>query len=194
MPRITTRVATLDEWDDVQAALTGGGDGRACQCMWPVLTAAQWDATTRQQRQEMLRSELAEGPPPGVVAYVDGQAAGWVRIGPRLAQRRLHASRILKSGSEHPIDDESVWAVTCFSIRREFRGKGISSALLDAAVEYAKGRGARIVEAYAIATDTRAQTPSNWLYTGAVSTYLKAGFREVARPTANRVVVEKTLG
>ncbi|MFJ2534177.1 hypothetical protein [Microbacterium maritypicum] len=38
MATITTAVATTARWDDVQHALTGGGDGASCQCLWPVLS------------------------------------------------------------------------------------------------------------------------------------------------------------
>ncbi|MFK4763017.1 hypothetical protein ACI3KS_18985 [Microbacterium sp. ZW T5_45] len=82
MPTITTEPATIRRWDDVQHALTGGGDGASCQCIWPVLRNKDWNATTREQRMEMLRAELDAGPPPGLIAYVDGAPAGWIRIGP----------------------------------------------------------------------------------------------------------------
>ena len=192
MTEITTRPATIAEWDDVQAALSGGGDGRSCQCAWPMLSNAEWNATTVEQRGELLRRELQSGPPPGLVAYVDGEPAGWIRIGPRPAQQRTIRTRIVKTGSALPLDDEGVWAVTCFSVRREHRGLGLNAALLAAAVDYARASGARVVEGYPIATDTT-KPSTNSLFVGAVSTFLRAGFREVARPTPNRVVVALDL-
>ena len=192
MTEITTRLATTAEWDDVQAALSGGGDGRSCQCAWPMLSNKDWNATTVEQRQQMLRDELAAGPPPGLSAYVDGQAAGWIRIGPRAAQQRTLRARLVKSGSEAPLDDEGVWAVTCFSVRKEHRGLDLNAAMLAAAVDYARGSGARVIEGYPIATDTK-KPSTNSLFVGAVSTFLNAGFREVSRPTPTRVVVALDL-
>ncbi|GGH45999.1 GNAT family N-acetyltransferase [Microbacterium album] len=192
MGQITTKVATLDEWDDVQAALTGGGDGRACQCAWPLMPSAQWRSSSLEERQEMLHAEIAGGPPPGVVAYVDGGAAGWIRVGPRTSQARIPRSRIVKGGSVEPPEDPSVWAVTCFSVRKEHRRKGLNAALLDAAVGYAREAGARVLEGYPIATDTVTPT-ANELFVGSLSTFLGAGFREIARPTARRVVVALDL-
>ncbi|WP_203135665.1 GNAT family N-acetyltransferase [Microbacterium sp. JZ31] len=192
MVEITTRPATLAEWDDVQAALTGGGDGRSCQCVWPLLGNREFGAAAVEQRRDLLHDEIQGGPPPGLVAYVDGEAAGWIRIGPRPAQQRIVRSRVVKSGSAEPLDDASVWAVTCFSVRKEHRRQGINAALLDAAVAYARTSGARVIEGYPIATDTT--TPAiNSLFVGALSTYLRAGFREVARPTEKRVVVALEL-
>lgn len=192
MVEITTRLATIAEWDDVQAALTGGGDGRSCQCMWPVVPNKDWNTLGIDQRQELLRDEIQSGPPPGLVAYVDGEAAGWIRIGPRHVLRRTINSRIVKTGSPEPLDDDSVWAVTCFSIRKEHRRKGVSTALLDAAIAYARESGARVIEGYPIATD-KTKPSTNALYVGALSTYLKAGFREVSRPTGTRAVVALSL-
>ncbi|WP_309067339.1 GNAT family N-acetyltransferase [Microbacterium sp.] len=192
MVEITTRPATLSEWDAVQAALTGGGDGRSCQCVWPLLANREWDATTVEERQEMLHEEIQAGPPPGLVAYADGEAAGWIRIGPRPGQQRIVRSRVVKNGSSEPLDDASVWAVTCFSVRKEPRRQGINVALLDAAVAYARESGARVIEGYPIATDTTTAS-ANSLFVGALSTYLNAGFREIARPTDKRVVVALEL-
>lgn len=192
MVQITTRPATPVEWDDVQAALTGGGDGASCQCAWPVLANKAWNETTVDQRRELLRDELEAGPPPGLVAYVDGEAAGWIRIGPRTAQARTIRSRVVKNGSAEPLDDDAVWAVTCFSVRKEHRRQGLNAALLEAAVAYARERGARVVEGYPLATD-RMKPATNLLFVGALSTFLAAGFREVARPTDTRVVVALDL-
>ena len=74
MPTITIEPATPGRFDDVEHALTGGGDGRSCQCQWWTLTNAQWQATTTEEREQLLRDEVTTGPPPGLVAYVDGEA------------------------------------------------------------------------------------------------------------------------
>jgi len=191
MVDITTRPATMREWDDVQAALTGGGDGRSCQCAWPMLPNAEWRTTTVDDRAELLRRELNDGPPPGLVAYVDGAPAGWVRVGPFPAQRRIVRSKVAAASPE-PRDDESVWAITCFSVRKEHRRSGLNAALLDAAVAYARERGARVVEAYPI-DNTSSQPSSNALFVGALSTFLAAGFAVLGRPTPTRVTVALDL-
>ena len=78
MTTITTERATIDRWDDVQHSLSGGGDGRSCQCIWPVVRRKAWDSTTVDERRDMLHEEIAAGPAPGLIAYVDGEAAGWI--------------------------------------------------------------------------------------------------------------------
>lgn len=192
MTTITTKAATPAEWEDVQRTLTGGGDGASCQCVWPVLRNKDWNATNKEQRAGILRDEITTGPPPGIVAYVDGEAAGWIRIGPRPAQSRLAYTRAIVAATQEPLDDSSVWAVTCFSVRREHRGQGLNAALLAAAVDYARASGARIVEGYPV--DTAAVTvSSSELFHGALSTFVAAGFSVVGELRSGRPLVATTL-
>ncbi|WP_336640078.1 GNAT family N-acetyltransferase [Microbacterium sp. USHLN272] len=176
MTTITTELATSARWDDVQRALTGGGDGASCQCIWPMMRNKDWNETTTPERTTMLREEIDAGPPPGLIAYVDGEAAGWIRIGPRTVQRRLEHTRAIDAATEEPFDDDSVWAVTCFVVRREHRGQGLNGALLRAAVDYARTAGARLIEGYPVDTGGTKQQ-ANELFHGMLTTFLAEGFR-----------------
>lgn len=176
MTTITTELATSARWDDVQRALTGGGDGASCQCIWPMMRNKDWNETTTPERTTMLREEIDAGPPPGLIAYVDGEAAGWIRIGPRTVQRRLEHTRAIAAATEEPFDDDSVWAVTCFVVRCEHRGQGLNGALLRAAVDYARTAGARLIEGYPVDTGGTKQQ-ANELFHGMLTTFLAEGFR-----------------
>ena len=192
MSTITTEPATTSRWNDVQRALTGGGDGASCQCMWPILRNRDWNQTSTPQRTEMFRAEIDEGPPPGLVAYVDGEAAGWIRVGPRPRQARIPHTRMIAAATTEAFDDESVWAVTCVVVRREHRGVGLTAALLRAAVEYARDAGARVLEAYPV--DTRGeQQRANDLYHGTLGTFLRAGFQQKTVMKPGRVLVALDL-
>ena len=192
MATITTALASPEIWEDIQHALSGGGDGRSCQCVWPVLTQKDWKDTTLNDRTALFQHEIATGRSPGLVAYIDGAVAGWVRIGPRPAQRRLARTRNIVATTQEPFDDDSVWAVTCFVVRKEHRGKGVNAALLAAAIEFARSSGARVVEGYPI--DTTASSPNvNDLFHGALSTFLAAGFTEGARANPARPLVSLDL-
>ncbi|MFC4137468.1 MULTISPECIES: GNAT family N-acetyltransferase [unclassified Microbacterium] len=190
MVTITTERATVERWDDVQHSLTGGGDGASCQCIWPMLRNKDWDATNLDQRRDMLHDEIADGPPPGIVAYVDGEPAGWIRIGPRTRQVRLAHTKAIVAATSEPFDDDSVWAVSCFVVRREHRNKGVNAALLDAAVTYAKESGARLVEAYPVDTGG-AKGRSNDLFHGVLTTFLDAGFHQVGELKPGRPLVTR---
>lgn len=192
MAQITIEPATPARFDDAQHALTGGGDGRHCQCQWWTITNAQFNALSTDERRELLRDEIESGPPPALIAYVDGESAGWVRVGPRTAQVRLSRTKRF-AASEEPWNDESVWAVTCFVVRKEHRGAGLNARLLDAAVAFARDCGARVVEAYPVEPALGRKKSSNDLYHGVVSTFLSAGFREVARPSPDRPIMALDL-
>ncbi|MEV7396858.1 GNAT family N-acetyltransferase [Aeromicrobium sp. NPDC092404] len=188
MPEIRIAPATEVPWPDVEQTMTGGGDGSTCWCQWFMLTRKEFDACGRDERAAMLRSEIQSADAsPGLVAYVDGSPAGWARVGPRLLQPALGRSRIVK-GSDESRDDTSVWAVTCFVVRKEHRGKGLLKRLATAAVEHAVAHGARVIEAYPVDTEAR-ETSDNELYHGTVKMFRDAGFREVARPSETRAVM-----
>ena len=189
MSTITIEPATSDRFDDAQHALTGGGDGRSCQCQWWTLTNAEWRGTSQDERQRLLEHEVAAGPPPALIAYVDGEAAGWVRIGPRTGQIRISRTRLVNENTREPLEDSSVGAVTCFVVRREHRGKGLTARLLEAAIAFARDSGARLVEAYPVDGAAWAGGSSNELYYGMLSTFEAAGFVEVARPKPDRAIV-----
>ena len=84
---------------------------------------------------------------------------------------RIERSRVLPK-----LDDRPVWAIVCFVVSRSARGEGLSAALLDAAVSWARDNGAATLEAYPVDVDARGPIPASALYTGMLSTFLKAGF------------------
>lgn len=184
--------ATAARFDDAEHALTGGGDGPSCQCQWWTIPAAEFRDTTREQKAEMLRAEMTTDPLPGLIAYADGDAAGWVRVGPRTDQPRLLRTRVVRAHSPEPLDDPSVWAISCFSVRKEHRRSGLMAGLVDAAVDHARGHGARVVEAYPFDPAVK-KRPSNELYRGVLSVFTAAGFEVVARPSEDRAIVSLTL-
>jgi len=192
MATITTEPATKARWDGVQHSLSGGGDGRSCQCIWPIVRSKVWNTTTLDERRDMLHDEIAAGPAPGLIAYVDGEAAGWIRVGPRTVQQRILHTRAIAAATTQPLDDDTVWAVTCFVVRKEHRGKGLNAALLASALDYARDSGARMIEAYPVDTSTGAHR-SNDLFHGTLSTFLAAGFERGPALTGGRVLVTRGL-
>ncbi|GAA3900635.1 GNAT family N-acetyltransferase [Microbacterium invictum] len=191
MSEIRIREASPSRFADIEHSLTGGGDGASCMCQWWTLTNAEWNDTDADQRRELLRDEVDAGPPPGLIAYVDGEAAGWVRVAPRTAQGRIPRMRIIK-GSNEPLDDDSVWAVTCFVVRREYRRQGLNAALLTAAVDFARQHGARVVEGYPFDLAVK-KSSANSLFHGTLSTFVDAGFSEVARTAPHQPIVALAL-
>ncbi|WP_248147586.1 GNAT family N-acetyltransferase [Microbacterium aoyamense] len=188
MPKIVIEPATADRFDDAEHALTGGGDGRGCQCQWWTLTNAQFQAASQAEKRELLAGDLEAEVSPALIAYVDGEAAGWVRVSPRTIQQRIARTKMIKDATSEPMDDPTVWAVSCFVVRKEHRGQGLNAKLLGAAIDHARAHGARVIEGYPVDAAV-GKHPSNDLYHGALSTFVDAGFEEVARPKPDRPIV-----
>jgi len=122
-------------------------------------------------------------PAPGVLAYDGEEPVGWCAVAPREAYLSLGRSRVLK-----PVDDQPVWSISCFFVKREYRRRGLSRVLLDGAVAFARSKGAQIVEGYP--TDSRAgASPDPFIYTGITSTFVNAGFAECARRSKFRPIM-----
>lgn len=183
--------ATGDRFDDAETALDSG-DGPDCQCQWWLLTNAQFQQSSRDELTERFHTEMHDERPPGLIAYVDGEPAGWVRVGPRTTQARLLRTRDVVTATAEPLDADDVWAVSCFVVRKAHRGQGLTRKLLDAAVVSARDAGARVVEAYPLDPSVTTRS-ANQLYRGTVSVFEDAGFDIVDRPKPDRALVALTL-
>ena len=170
--RIEVEPATPDRWEDVRLVLDGEGEA-GCWCQaWRGLDAKRLSGG--RSRVELLRDQMAAGPPPpGFVAYVDGQLAGWVGVGVRGGLPRLDGSRRIPA-----IDELPVWVIGCFRIRPGFRRRGVARALLDGVVRAARDAGAPGVEAYPIDPEGR-RVEVGAGYVGIASMFDAAGFRRV---------------
>ncbi|MBO9578105.1 MAG: GNAT family N-acetyltransferase [Microbacteriaceae bacterium] len=191
MVTITTAPATAERWDDVVAAMTGGGDGGTCWCRWPMETSARFGTSSTTEKRAELEAEVSAGPPRGLLAYVDGAAAGWVRIAPRPEQGRIARGRMARA-SNAPRQDASVWALTCVQVRREHRGLGVVGELVSAAIDFARANGATLLEAYPVDTSVT-EVSDDDLFHGPASAFLSRGFAEVARPRPARPVLQLAL-
>ena len=86
-----------------------------------------------------------------------------------------------------------MWSITCFFIAKEFRGKGLTGALIGAATGHARKRGARIAEGYPVEPKPGEKSSSSG-FMGNAPAYEKAGFKEVARPKERVRIMRKTVG
>lgn len=77
---------------------------------------------------------------------------GWVAVEPRTAYPKLRTSRVQWSGRDEDKGDDGIWAVTCFAVRKGYRGRGLTYPLARATIDFARERGARALEAYPMIT------------------------------------------
>jgi ribosomal protein S18 acetylase RimI-like enzyme len=174
---------TPERWPDMMELFErrGARGGRqntpayGCWCMYWRDRSLAHGEPKRRAMAKLVRA----GREPGLLAYDDGVPVGWVAIAPR-----EEYTAIVRSPQYRPRDEgggAAVWAIVCFAIDKEARGKGVASELLDAAVEHAFAHGATSVEAYphvSNATD----------YMGNTKLYRRAGFAHV-RDANKRAIV-----
>lgn len=154
--------------------------------MWWRQTRAEYSRFSGEANKGTMREIILSGRTPGLIAYVDGVPSGWVSVAPREEFPSLDRSRVAKR-----VDDRPVWSIVCFFIKVGYRRKGLTGALIQAALEYARQNGAQAVEAYPVENETGVNGSGE--FTGIASTFRKAGFVEVARRTEKRPLMRYEL-
>ena len=180
---------TRDRWDDLVTVFDRPGDPRGCWCMFHRVRGRDFERRWGRGNREDFRGVVEDGPPPGLLAYRDGEPVGWCAVAPRADFRRVLNSRVLK-----PVDeDPGVWSIVCFYVVRGERGGGLAAALLEAAVDFAAAQGATAVEGYPRDTAGSARH-ANEMFVGSRSMFAGAGFEEVARRSPQRPIMRRVLG
>ena len=183
---VTVVPATLESWDAVEKILGGDGE-RGCWCQ-------AWrgrDATAKRNdetRPATLRRQLAGAvPPPGFLAFLDGEPIGWVGVSLRTATPRLLASRTIPR-----IDELPVWAIGCLRVRPGFRRRGVTTALIAGVVEAARAAGAPGVEAWPI-DPAGGRVDAGGAYVGIATTFARSGFHRVLETGARSAGLPRIL-
>jgi GNAT superfamily N-acetyltransferase len=193
-PEVTIVPANEATWEDLQAVFGTRGDTARCQCQAYKVRDRDWRSIPLEERAHRLREQTDCGHPEsdtttGLVAYLDGEPAGWCSIEPRTAYLRLLYTRVPWTGRSEDKSDDGVWCVACFVTRSGFRRRGVSRALASAAVDFARERGARALEGYPMITEPEVDITWGELHVGSRSIFAAAGFTEMTQPTIRRVVM-----
>jgi GNAT superfamily N-acetyltransferase len=187
--RLELRPATAERWADLAKLFQRRGPrgGRpivaGCWCQFWHLRGKAWSEHDGARNRRRLQQQVRGSPPPGLLAYLDDEAVGWCRVGPRTDFARLEASPRLAR-----VDDEPVWSVVCFYVHPAAKRQGVASALLEAAEAFAAEHGASVLEGYAVAS----QHANIDAYTGYLPMYLAAGY-EVVKEGGRRTIVRRRL-
>src|SRR5881275_3441512 len=96
-----------------------------------------------EENRAAFREVVKRGPPPGLLAFDGDMAVGWCQLTPRDALPWLDRAWRLRR-----VDDQPVWSISCFYIRKGYRRKGVTSALIKGALKAAKDAVATALEAY----------------------------------------------
>lgn len=194
--RLTIVPANEASFEDLQTVFGTRGSAAYCQCqrykLQPREAFAKFPVEERAHR---LRMQTECGHPKsktssGLVAYLEGEPVGWCAVEPRTAYPGLlRNSPVPWKGRTEDKTDDSVWAVTCVFSRAGFRRRGIGYALARAAVDFARERGARALEAYPMLTSPGEDITWGELNVGTRSMFEAAGLAQVSHPTKRRVVM-----
>ena len=182
---------TPARWNDLVTLFSGRGGAqvRGCWCMFYRRSGrAEVPAGTTyaQYNRAALKALVDGGTVPGLIGYRNGKPVAWVSLGPREQYAKLARSPVMT-----PVYSMPGWSVVCFYPAPAARGHGICALMLARATEFARARGATLLEAYPIDKDGRERDDAMWF--GAKRLYDRAGFTEVARRKSARPVMRKTL-
>jgi GNAT superfamily N-acetyltransferase len=192
---VTVVPANEASWDDLRAIFGNRGYAAYCQCQRHKMKSwAEWRTLQLSGRMKRLQEETHCGYPSvrttsGLVGYLDGEPVGWCAVEPRTAYPRLRRTPVTYKGRDEDPKDEAVWAVVCFITRAGYRRRGVTRAMVRAAVEFARERGARALEGYPMLAEPGEDITWGELNVGSRSIFADAGFSEVSHPTLRRVVM-----
>jgi GNAT superfamily N-acetyltransferase len=174
---------TLDRWADFEKLFGPHGAYGGCWCMYWRTTRSQFEKQGNPGNRQAMHQIVQSGEVPGILAYHAGEVVGWCSVAPRDSYPSLNRSPVLKK-----LDDEPVWSIVCFYIAREHRGRGLTLALIQAAIDYVREQGGRIVEAYPTRPRGR-QLPPVSSYMGLPALFEQAGFVECAQPSKAKLIM-----
>lgn len=190
---MTIEVRPATSFEDVAAVLgPKNPEATVCWCLTYRLPSAENRALSGPARRERVRQLCAGELAPGVLAYRDGEVAGWAGVAPRAELASFARSRRIPH-----VDDLPAWSLWCVRVRPGFRKQGVTAALIDGAVEFARANGAPAIEGYPVDNGSQ-RVDLTMAYVGTRVMFERAGFHKVADTTSvaggfPRVVMRKGL-
>jgi GNAT superfamily N-acetyltransferase len=175
---IEVKPATAARFDDV-ATMLGPKNPNASVC-WCLSHRLDWKtnrALVGPARGEYVRKLCAGKVAPGVLGYEEDEVVGWAAVAPRAELPFARSTKI-----PH-VDQLPVWSVWCIRVRPGRRGSGVSHALLDGAVAYARSQLAPAIEGYPV--DNKGQKVDlTMAYVGTRALFERSGFTKAADTTS----------
>jgi GNAT superfamily N-acetyltransferase len=171
---IEVHPATAGRFDDVATMLgPKNPDSSVCWCLSHRLDSKTNRELTGAARGAYVRELCSRKVAPGVLGYEEDEVVGWAAVAPRGDLPFARSTKI-----PH-VDHLPVWSVWCIRVRPGHRGKGISNALLDGAVAYARAQRAPAVEGYPVDNRGKKVDPT-MAYVGTRALFERAGFFKAA--------------
>jgi GNAT superfamily N-acetyltransferase len=149
-------------------------ESSVCWCLSWRLSSKENRSLAGVARADKVRELCARPVAPGVLAYLDGEPVGWAGIAPRSELHPFEHSRKIPH-----VDDLPAWSLWCLRVRPGYRGRGVTRALIEGGVDYARENGAPVVESYPV--DNRGgKVDTTMAFVGTRAMFERAGFAKVA--------------
>ncbi|MGH8866720.1 MAG: GNAT family N-acetyltransferase [Actinomycetes bacterium] len=175
---IEVEPATAARFDDVATMLgPRNPESSVCWCLSHRLDSRTNRELVGPARGAYVRKLCSRTVAPGVLGYEDDEVVGWAAVAPRAELPFARSTKI-----PH-VDELPVWSVWCIRVRPGHRGKGVSHALLEGAVAYARSRGAPAIEGYPVDNRGKKVDPT-MAYVGTRGLFERAGFAKAADTTS----------
>jgi GNAT superfamily N-acetyltransferase len=195
--KVEVRELTPDLLDDYlqffdKDAFTDFPEWSGCYCGFYDTPGKEWDASAkagpahRVARAERIRTGKAHG----LLAFAAGRVVGWCN-----AQSRSSFSNMRRYAAVVDDPSEKVGSIMCFLVAPGHRGKGVGTALLNAACDKFRRDKLEVAEGYPTTNPVKRDWETPWAeenYKGSLSMYLKAGFK-IHRQLERFAIVRKRL-
>ena len=184
LKQLTFETLTRKNWGQFVQLFGDKGACGNCWCMYYRLNKSEFrEGKVEDGNKNAMKELVWENKPVGILGFYDGQAIAWCAFAPREDFMKLEKSRVHKR-----IDDRMVWSIPCFFIDKKFRKQGVSVALLEGVIKYARENGIKIIEAYPT-IPTQEKLPDSFAWIGLYTSFERAGFEIADRTSKNRPMV-----
>ena len=178
-PKWSVRPVTAKTWPHLEALFEAKGGPKNCWCM-VFRQLANRSSADKAARKQALHLRVLNRTPIGLLGYVGREPVAWCSVAPRETFTKLR-------DGQSP-DETNVWSVVCFYVRRDQRDCGWTERMLEAAMQYAAKRGARVLEGYPVDPGS----PS-YRFMGFVKLFKRMGFAKVGKAGSRRHVMQREL-
>jgi GNAT superfamily N-acetyltransferase len=185
------RKLTRRDWPVIERLFGSRGACGGCWCMlWRIEGGVgAWRQRLGEPNKRAFRRLMEAGRVRGCLAFAGPEPVGWVSVGPKRDFPYFDRSRSIPTSA-----DRRDWCVSCFYVPAAWRGRGVATALLAAAVRMAAAAGARLIEGYPLVPrKPDARVPAAFAWTGVPALYERCRFARTPNPRAAKTIYRRTL-